>query len=288
MTKLDSIVSFLSPRDMHGPFKYSMIMHLALLLCLIIGPIFLNSNKIYRGAGVHTVNLVSIPNIGKPQGSPAVKETRPAEQPKPKEQPKKTETVAKPKVTQPKPAAKPLTKPAITVPKPLTTPDLKERLAKKLEQKEKTETKDNPADKKEWVDPTENPSVIENRNTQKTSTINTDNGITIDVGGDSNGGASGGGGDNSPFAYYIDLIQTKITSCWIQPKMVLDKDYISVVSFTIMQSGEVTGIFVKKGSGIKEFDDSGTKAIENAKPFPPLPIGFGSSQLTVNVEFSLD
>ena len=90
-----------------------------------------------------------------------------------------------------------------------------------------------------------------------------------------------------PFQYYLDLIHNKISSCWQEPEMVMDKQYTAVISFTINKTGAISSIRIKKSSGINVFDKSGAKAIELAKPFPPLPPGYKHPQLTINVAFNL-
>lgn len=93
---------------------------------------------------------------------------------------------------------------------------------------------------------------------------------------------------NFPFQWYLELIHGKISSCWTNPEMSLDKKYSAIISFTITKTGEIININVKRSSGVGNFDQSGIKAIELAKPFPQLPPGYAYPQLTVNVEFALE
>lgn len=309
MSKLDTVIGFFSPKDLHGPFKYSAFIHAGFLSFLVIAPFFISPNKIYRGAGAHSVQLVNLPAgnpqagiqtappITKPEAKPEVKtEPKPAvKKPVVKETPKiveKKEAKKKEMVKKTKPII--AKKPEIVLPKPLETPDLKEKLSKKFEEpdieEEKAEAK---KEQPEWAEPDKVSTPDTKRKTSIFSPAENPGPVTasIGIGGQGNGtgtGSGGAGGPMAPYQYYLDLIQTKITSCWNEPKMTLDKDYVAIVSFTINTSGDVLGVFVKKSSGLAEFDKTGTEAVEAAKPFPPLPKGFFSNQLTVNVEFSLE
>ena len=69
--------------------------------------------------------------------------------------------------------------------------------------------------------------------------------------------------------------------------MVMDRQYTAVISFTINTTGRISNVRIKRSSGINMFDKSGARAIELAKPFPPLPPGYKDSQLTINVAFNL-
>lgn len=158
---------------------------------------------------------------------------------------------AKTTATKAKPKPKAITKP---IPKQITTPSLEEKLQKRLDT----------FDKEEFVEPESKPNV----------TPQLDIGIS--------------GPSNFAFQYYLDIIHDKISTSWHEPQMVLDKRYSAIVTFTILQDGSVQNIYIRKGSGVLNFDQSGQKAIELARPFPPLPQGYTHSQLTVNVAFNLE
>lgn len=163
----------------------------------------------------------------------------------------------KPKPKQPGLTTKSITKP---IPKPLTTPTLEEKLSKRLDEIDREEpTATVSTTQKNWSEPGYTP--------QFTTTVSSPS--------------------DFPFQYYLDLIHDKISSCWYEPQMVLDKQYTAIVTFTIMQDGSIQNVYIKKSSGISNFDQSGIKAIELARPFPQLPQGFSHSQLTVNVAFNL-
>lgn len=179
--------------------------------------------------------------------------------------PQQAPTVTKPsKPIAPKP--KPKQTESITksikklIPKPLTTPTLEEKLSKRLKEIDREEPATTSAAQKEWEETSYTPQFT-------TSVVSP---------------------SNFPFQWYLDLIHDKISSCWYEPQMVLDKQYTAIVTFIIMQDGNIQNLRIKKSSGISAFDQSGIKAIELAKPFPQLPPGFTHSQLTVNVAFNLE
>lgn len=143
---------------------------------------------------------------------------------------------------------------AMTIPKKITTPTLEEKLSKRLES----------IDKEEFVEPESETSITPQLNIGVSSP------------------------SNFPFQFYLGWIHDKISASWHEPQMVLDKRYTAIVTFTILQDGSVQNIYVKKGSGVSNFDQSGLRAVESARPFPPLPQGYSHPQLTVNVAFNLE
>lgn len=245
----DILLSHITPRDLTKGVKFSTIIHLGILLFIIIIPIIFPHR--YRGfrPTVYTVQIVKLPGT-------ITKQT-----------PTVSKPIKKPHIeTKLKPVQK---KSIIAIPpaKPLKTPTLEEKLSKRLEEMEKTTTPE-----AQW----EEPESIQQTTSSVSGTLGTSGTLDISTPSD------------FPFQYYLELIHGKISSCWSNPQMVLDKKYSAVISFTILKSGEITNINIKRSSGIANFDQSGLKAIELAKPFPQLPVGYKYSQLTVNVEFNLE
>lgn len=267
MSRVDNFFSLVTPKDLTNGVKISTIIHLGILLCIIIGPLILPHKYRSFRPTVHTVQLVRLPGaISQPASTVS--------------QPSLLKPVVKEPIAKPKAETKPKQisvqkKPAMTVPstKPLKTPTLEEKLSKRLKEiREKNTTPALQTAQKDWKEPK---SV-----SQEKSTI-------IGALGDS--GILGlSAPSDFPFQWYLELIHGKISSCWASPQMVLDKQYSAIISFTITKTGEITNINIKRSSGVSNFDQSGIKAIELAKPFPELPPGYQYSQLTVNVEFALE
>jgi TonB family protein len=273
------VFSSLTPKELTKGVKISTTIHLSLLIFAVVGPLVIPHRYKNFAPTVHSVQLINTPGSMQQQTSPVIKPEIPTpskkEVQKPKTEPKKIE--------QKKPIEKPnQQKPKMTIPekkkiKPEPkekTPTLQERLAERLKETEKKKADT----KKDWKEAdnmeTENPLQKNN---------NTFSGAL---------GASGTLGIASasdfPFQWYLELIHGKISSCWADPQMALDKQSSAIISFTITKTGEIENIFVKKGSGTQSFDQSGIRAIELAKPYPQLPIGYRENELTVNVEFNLE
>lgn len=256
MSRLDRFFSFITPKDLTKGVKVSTFIHAGIILFVIASPlIFRHKYRAFRPTA-YTVQLVNLPGT---VSGPSVQKPKPVTQPKQKSVPK------------------PAKKPAMTIPE--TTP-------KKIqEKKEKTETlreKLTELLKKEKTQTWHEPDKI----TRPLDTVSPESSVSGTLGSSGTLGLSCP--TNFPFQYYLENIHGKISSCWNDPQMVLDKKYSAVISFTILKSGETVNINIKQSSGIDNFDQSGIKAIESAKPFPPLPPGYNHPQLTVNVEFTLD
>lgn len=216
-------------KNLSRRLKVSTAIHIGILICIIVWPIFFRSRYRYNRATVHTVQLISLPSV-RPQPAPSTAKTS-------------------------KPIKKSVPKPKTTpIPKKITTPSLEEKLEKRLEK----------IKEEEFTEPEDIASAAPQ----------------LDIGIQ--------GPSNFPFQYYLDIIHDKISTSWHEPQMVLDKKYTAIVTFTILQDGSVQNIYIKKGSGVSNFDQSGQKAIESARPFPPLPQGYSYPQLTVNVAFNLE
>lgn len=110
-------------------------------------------------------------------------------------------------------------------------------------------------------------------------------------GGDGNGGGygSGGGGIGGyfPYAYYVDLLRSRISSSWYSSLVApgLKGKYVAGVYFVVRRDGEISDLRLENSSGIDSLDLSARRAIENAAPFAPLPPDFPSQYLVVHFEF---
>jgi periplasmic protein TonB len=104
-----------------------------------------------------------------------------------------------------------------------------------------------------------------------------------------NFGSSGANGDfASRFAWYVQAVQRKVSSNWLQstidPNIVVAPRV--VVSFDILRDGEVANAQVTRSSGNYSVDTSALRAVENSSPLNPLPGGYSGSR--VSVEFWFD
>lgn len=195
-----------------------------------------------------TVHNVNLVNL--PKQKVITKPSPPKKKSVPKQK-KKKKTKPKKKKSKPKPKKKSI------VPKK-KTPTLKERLAKRLEDTPKF--KEPETVKRKFTEPTTQPQL---RATVSSS-------------------------PDFPFQWYLDFIQSKISSCWNQPQMTIAKDYTTMISFTILKDGSVASLRTRRSSGIPIFDQSTLQAVKTAQPLPPIPAGYSHNQLVVNVEFRLE
>jgi protein TonB len=92
-----------------------------------------------------------------------------------------------------------------------------------------------------------------------------------------------------PYAWYLSVIQGKVTSNWSQPsaRLIAEDALTAVVSFRIRRDGSVEGITVKRSSGRTTVDQSAAKAVRAAAPFPPLPDDYLENRLDVTIDFTI-
>lgn len=108
-----------------------------------------------------------------------------------------------------------------------------------------------------------------------------------DGGGGSGGGSGSGIGGYFPYAYYVDLLRSRISASWYNSLVApgLKGKYVAGVYFIVRRDGEVSDLRLENSSGIVSLDLSARRAIENAAPFAPLPPDFPSQYLVVHFEF---
>lgn len=93
-----------------------------------------------------------------------------------------------------------------------------------------------------------------------------------------------------PYAWYISIIQGKVSSNWKQPSdRLVSEEALSVrVSFRISRDGSVDAVTVRKSSGRSTIDQSAAKAVRSSAPFPPLPDDYRDDQLDVTIDFTVE
>ena len=85
------------------------------------------------------------------------------------------------------------------------------------------------------------------------------------------------------YDFYLGSIQSKIEQNFRPPPG--KKSVLSVVSFVILKTGEITDIRVIQPSGNLLVDQAAQRAVRAAGRFPPLPAQYGGDQLAINIEF---
>jgi periplasmic protein TonB len=101
-------------------------------------------------------------------------------------------------------------------------------------------------------------------------------------------GGAQGGDFGSRFAWYVQAVQRRVSSNWLQSAVDPSVAYAPrvVVNFTILRDGRITNIQIQQSSNVQSVDLSAYRAVQSSSPVQPLPPGYSGSY--VNVEFWFD
>ncbi|MBI2883925.1 MAG: TonB family protein [Candidatus Methylomirabilis oxyfera] len=94
------------------------------------------------------------------------------------------------------------------------------------------------------------------------------------------------GNTDPALAYYFVLIQDKITSNWMPPKMSPGTMAGVSVSMRILRSGQIRDLAVGLSSGDRLLDDSAVRAVSLSSPLPPLPPLYKAETLSLELRFT--
>jgi protein TonB len=113
---------------------------------------------------------------------------------------------------------------------------------------------------------------------------------TFSAGGAKGGfGFSGGGGDfGNRYAWYVRVVQQKVSENWLQYEVdpsIHDAQRV-YVTFDITRSGQPSNIKVEQSSGVPSLDQSAMRALQRIDTFGPLPADYAGNR--VSVEFWFD
>ncbi len=244
----------------------SVVAHTALFVLVLAGP--RPAHQAWEPADAIPVTLVAAVQEAPPEAEPPVAEAPPEETPpEPEEQP-----VVEPESETQPPPPEPVSKPRQVRRRPPRTfqpyaperrdePSLAERLQARLtEEEEETQAAQTP----EHV-----PAPASSTSTHSTE-VET-------------------GDSDFPFAWYLNLLRTKITDSWDPPgdRLIAGRSRQVIVSFRIARDGSVTDVHVESASETPGLDTSARRAVERAKPFPPLPESYARDVLDVAVRFTV-
>lgn len=101
---------------------------------------------------------------------------------------------------------------------------------------------------------------------------------------------SGGGGD-SDFGWYHEMIHDSLYSQWDQPTSLFGEGhkFSCVLQIKIAQDGTVADASITKSSGNPVMDESVLAAAKRTKKIAPLPAGLTKGDTyTINIAFELD
>ncbi|HEX4002264.1 MAG TPA: energy transducer TonB [Candidatus Acidoferrales bacterium] len=98
----------------------------------------------------------------------------------------------------------------------------------------------------------------------------------------------GGGDFGSRFSWYVEAVQRRVSSNWLQSTVDPSVAYAPrvVVTFTILRDGTVTNVQITQRSNDYSVDNSAVRAVNASSPLDRLPPGYSGS--SVNVEFYFD
>jgi periplasmic protein TonB len=112
---------------------------------------------------------------------------------------------------------------------------------------------------------------------------------TFNAGGAKGGfGFTGGGGDfGSRYAWYVRVVQQKVSENWLKYEVdprVGDARRV-YVTFDIKRDGHPTNVQIEQSSGVPSLDQSAVRALQRIDTFGPLPPDYSESKVLVEFWF---
>ncbi|MGD0514503.1 MAG: TonB family protein [Terriglobales bacterium] len=102
-------------------------------------------------------------------------------------------------------------------------------------------------------------------------------------------GFTGGGGDfGSRYAWYVRVVQQKVSENWLKYEVdpgISDARRV-YVTFDIKRDGQPTNVQIEQSSGVPSLDQSAVRALQRIDTFGPLPPDYSAGK--VSVEFWFD
>jgi periplasmic protein TonB len=101
-------------------------------------------------------------------------------------------------------------------------------------------------------------------------------------------GVSGNGGDfGTKYAYYVRIIQEKVSENWL--KYEVDPRITSAervyITFDVARDGHPFNVRVEQSSGVPSLDVSAVRALQRIDTFGPLPSDYGGGKVSVEYWF---
>jgi protein TonB len=101
-------------------------------------------------------------------------------------------------------------------------------------------------------------------------------------------GFQGGGGDfGSAYAWYVRVVQQKVSENWLKYEVdpSIHQANRVYVLFDINRSGQPTNVQIEQSSGVPSLDQSAVRAIQRIDTFGPLPAQYAANKVTVEFWF---
>lgn len=102
-------------------------------------------------------------------------------------------------------------------------------------------------------------------------------------------GFTGGGGDfGSRYAWYVRVVQQKVSENWLKYEVDprISEAQRVYVTFDIARDGRPTNVQIEQSSGVPSLDQSAVRALQRIDTFGPLPGDYAGNK--VSVEFWFD
>ena len=101
-------------------------------------------------------------------------------------------------------------------------------------------------------------------------------------------GFEGGGGDfGSRFAWYVRVVQQKVSENWLKYEIdpgIRQANRVYLL-FDISRSGQPVNVQIEQSSGVPSLDQSAVRAIQRIDTFGPLPGDYSGNRVTVEFWF---
>src|ERR1700680_1427536 len=112
---------------------------------------------------------------------------------------------------------------------------------------------------------------------------------TFNAGGAKGGfGFTGGGGDfGSRFAWYVRVIQQKVSENWLKYEVDprVSQSQRVYLTFDIAKDGHPMNLRIEQSSGVPSLDNSASRALPRIDTFGPLPPDYSGSKISVEFWF---
>jgi|SRR5579859_3619668 len=101
-------------------------------------------------------------------------------------------------------------------------------------------------------------------------------------------GVTGGGGDfGTKYAWYVHVIQQKVSENWLKyevdPRVATAQRVY--ITFDVMRDGHPANVQVEQSSGVPSLDISATRALQRIDTFGPLPADYSGNKISVEYWF---
>ncbi len=101
-------------------------------------------------------------------------------------------------------------------------------------------------------------------------------------------GVTGSGGDfGTKYAYYVRIIQQKVSDNWLKyevdPRITTSQRVY--ITFDVARDGHPFNVQVEQSSGVPSLDVSATRALQRIDTFGPLPADYNGSKISVEYWF---